>query len=173
MVKVYLLVDTLPFSQYSYVKTIKDMKMDTYINCNHPMFEYFGRSTLIMVYDNLMASIVMHPKNDKIILTNTYSDFGNQYMMTTINACRGQRAKADTSVDDTIRKMETLIITSLRNIGSLIHLRNYKQSFKLCIQSGFSDGQVHRNGWSTSSEIYKYGKLIKSIRILDQPNRNE
>ena len=41
VVKVYLFVATLPFSQYSYVEATKDMKMNTWINCNRHMFEYF------------------------------------------------------------------------------------------------------------------------------------
>ena len=80
VVKVYLFVATLPFSQYSYVEATKDMKMDTWINCNRHMFEYFGGSTVRVVCDNLKTGVVMHPKNGEIILTDTYSDFGNHYM---------------------------------------------------------------------------------------------
>lgn len=54
--------------------------MDAWINCNHHMFEYFGRFTVIVVYDKLKTGVVMHPKNGEIIHTGTYSDFGNHYM---------------------------------------------------------------------------------------------
>ncbi|WP_443624830.1 hypothetical protein [Catenibacterium sp.] len=80
VVKVYLFVATLPFSQYSYVEATKDMKMDTWINCNRYMFEYFDGSTVRVVCDNLKTGVVIHPKNGEIILTDTYSDFGNHYM---------------------------------------------------------------------------------------------
>lgn len=67
-----LFVAILPFSQYSYIEATKNMKMDKQINCNHQMFKYFGRSTVIMVCDNLMASVMMHTKMRKsslLILT--------------------------------------------------------------------------------------------------------
>lgn len=54
--------------------------MDAWINCNHHMFEYFGRFTVRVVCDNLKTGVVMHPKNGEIIHTGTYSDFGNHYM---------------------------------------------------------------------------------------------
>lgn len=80
LVKVYLFVATLPFSQYSYVEPTKDMKMNTWINCNKHMFEYFGGSTVRIVCDNLKTGVVSHPKEGEIILTDMYSDFGNHYM---------------------------------------------------------------------------------------------
>ena len=54
--------------------------MDAWINCNHHMFEYFGRVTVRVVCDNLKTGVVMHPKNGEIVHTDTYSDFGNHYM---------------------------------------------------------------------------------------------
>lgn len=80
LVKVYLFVATLPFSQYSYVEPTKDMKINTWINCNKHMFEYFGGSTVRIVCDNLKTGVVSHPKEGEIILTDMYSDFGNHYM---------------------------------------------------------------------------------------------
>ena len=47
VVKEYLFVATLSFSQYSYVETIKDLKMDIWVNFNEHMIEYFGGSTVM------------------------------------------------------------------------------------------------------------------------------
>lgn len=80
VVKVYQFVATLSFSQYSYGETTKNMKMDAWNNCNHHMFECFGRFTVRVVCDNLKPGVVMHPKNGEIIHTDTYNDFGNHYM---------------------------------------------------------------------------------------------
>lgn len=114
VVKVYLFVATLPFSQYSYVEATKDMKMDTWINCNRRMFEYFGGSTVRVVCDNLKTGVVMHPKNGEIILTDTYSDFGNHYM-TAIMPAQVRKPKQKASVEGTVGKIATVIIASLRN----------------------------------------------------------
>ena len=114
VVKVYLFVATLPFSQYSYVEATKDMKMNTWINCNRHMFEYFGGSTVRVVCDNLKTGVVMHPKNGEIILTDTYSDFGNHYM-TAIMPAQVRKPKQKASVEGTVGKIATVIIASLRN----------------------------------------------------------
>ena len=115
LVKVYLFVATLPFSQYSYVEPTKDMKMNTWINCNKHMFEYFGGSTVRIVCDNLKTGVVSHPKEGEIILTDMYSDFGNHYM-TAIMPAQVRKPKQKASVEGTVGKIATTIIASLRNV---------------------------------------------------------
>ena len=115
LVKVYLFVATLPFSQYSYVEPTKDMKINTWINCNKHMFEYFGGSTVRIVCDNLKTGVVSHPKEGEIILTDMYSDFGNHYM-TAIMPAQVRKPKQKASVEGTVGKIATTIIASLRNV---------------------------------------------------------
>lgn len=73
------------------------MKMDAWINCNHHIFEYFGRFTVIVVYDKLKTGVVIHPKNGEIIHSDTYSDFGNHYM-TAIMLANVRKLKQEGSV---------------------------------------------------------------------------
>lgn len=113
-VKVYLFVATLPFSQYSYVEPTKDMKMDTWINCNINMFEYFGGSTVRIICDNLKTGVVAHPKHGEIILTDTYSEFGDYYTCA-ITPAQVRKPKQKPSVEGTVGKIATTIIAELRN----------------------------------------------------------
>lgn len=113
-VTVYLFVATLPFSQYSYVEPTKDMKMDTWINCNKNMFEHIGGSTVRIVCDNLKTGVVAHPKHGEIILTDTYSQFGDYYTCA-ITPAQVRKPKQKASVEGTVGKIATAIIAELRN----------------------------------------------------------
>ena len=42
IITVDLFVGTLPYSQYSYVESCLNMKMNTFIGCHVSMYEYFG-----------------------------------------------------------------------------------------------------------------------------------
>ena len=79
IIKVYLFVATLPYSQYSYVEPCLDMKQDTWLRCNVHMFEYFGGSTVRVTCDNLKTGVISHPREGDIILNDRYEDFGNHY----------------------------------------------------------------------------------------------
>ena len=114
LVKVYLFVATLPYSQYSYVEPCLDMKMDTWIQCNVRMFEYFQGSTIRIVCDNLKTGVVSHPKEGDILLTDAYEAFGLHYMAAIMPA-RVRKPKDKASVEGTVGKIATAIIARLRN----------------------------------------------------------
>jgi transposase len=67
IIKVYLFVATLPYSQYTYVEPCFDMKQNTWLKCNVNMFDYFGGSTVRIVCDNLKTGVVSHPREGDII----------------------------------------------------------------------------------------------------------
>ncbi len=81
---VYLFVDTLPYSQYSYVEPCLDMKMDSFIRCHVRMYGYFGGVTTRLVCDNLKTGVVSHPREGEIVLTTDY-DLGS---ITRRQSCR-------------------------------------------------------------------------------------
>jgi len=53
IIRVYLFVATLPYSQYSYVEACPDMKQDTWLRCHTHMYEFFKGVTIRTVCDNL------------------------------------------------------------------------------------------------------------------------
>ena len=114
IIKVYLFVATLPYSQYSYVEPCFDMKQDTWLKCHVNMFEYFGGSTVRITCDNLKVGVISHPREGEIILNEKYEDFGNHYF-TAIMPAGVRKPKQKASVEGTTGKIATAIIAKLRN----------------------------------------------------------
>ena len=114
VVTVYLFVGTLPYSQYSYVEPVTDMKMDTFLRCHIRMYEYFGGVTTRLVCDNLKTGVVSHPKEGEIVLTANYEALGEHYM-TAIMPAGVRKPKQKASVEGTVGKIATAIIAKLRN----------------------------------------------------------
>jgi len=80
LVKVYLFVATLPYSQFSYVEPCLDMKQNTWLNCHVNMYKHFGGSTIRLICDNLKTGVISHPREGDIILNDKYEDLGNHYL---------------------------------------------------------------------------------------------
>lgn len=114
IMKVYLFVGTLPYSQYSYVEPTLDMKMDTFIRCHIRMYEYFEGVTTRLICDNLKTGVVSHPKDGEIVLTTDYEALGEHYM-TAIMPAGVRKPKQKASVEGTVGKIATAIIAKLRN----------------------------------------------------------
>jgi transposase len=114
IIKVYLFVATLPYSQYSYVEPCLDMKQNTWLKCNVNMFEFFGGSTVRVTCDNLKTGVISHPRQGEIVLNKKYEDFGNHYL-TAIMPTGVKKPKQKASVEGTVGKIATSIIAKLRN----------------------------------------------------------
>lgn len=114
IIKVYLFVATLPYSQYSYVEPTLDMKMDTFIRCHVHMYDFFGGVTTRLVCDNLKAGVVKHPVEGEIVLTSDYEALGEHYM-TAIMPAGIRKPKQKASVEGTVGKVATAIIARLRD----------------------------------------------------------
>jgi transposase len=115
LVKVYLFVGTLPYSQYAYVEPCLDMKEDTWLRCHVRMFAYYGGSTARIVCDNLKTGVIEHPREGDIVLNGGYEDLGNHYM-TAIMPTGVRKPKQKASVEGTVGKIATAIIAKLRGI---------------------------------------------------------
>lgn len=115
IIKVYLFVATLSYSQYSYVEPCLNMKMNTFINCHVNMYEYFGGVPTRMVCDNLKTGVVAHPKEGEIVLTEDYEALGSHYV-TAIMPAQVRKPKQKPSVEGTVGKIATAIIARCRNM---------------------------------------------------------
>lgn len=80
VITVYLFVDTLHYSQYSYVEPKRYMKMDTFIRCHIHMYEFFSGVTTRLVCNNLKTGVISHSREGEIILTSDYEAVGEHYM---------------------------------------------------------------------------------------------
>ena len=114
IIKVYLFVGTLPYSQYTYVEPCLNMKMNSFIGCHVNMYEYFGGVPTRTVCDNLKTGVVSHPKNGEIILTDDYEALGTHYL-TAIMPAQVHKPKQKPSVEGSVGKIATAIIAKCRN----------------------------------------------------------
>jgi transposase len=113
VIKVYLFVATLPYSQYSYVEPCLDMKQNTWLRCHIHMYRFFEGVPVRTVCDNLKTGVIRHPKEGDIILNQAYEELGNHYC-TAIMPTGVRKPKQKASVEGTVGKIATAIIAKLR-----------------------------------------------------------
>ena len=114
IITVYLVVATLPYSQYSFVEPCLNMKEDTWLMCHVKMFDFFGGVTNRIVCDNLKTGVIKHPKEGDIILNEKYESLGQHYV-TAIMPTPVRTPKAKASVEGTVGKIATAVIARLRD----------------------------------------------------------
>lgn len=114
VIKVYLFVATLPYSQYTYVEGTLSMDEATWINCHVNMFNYFGGVPTRLVCDNLKTGVISHPKKGEIVLNKSYENLGDYYKIAILPA-RVKRPTDKVSVETNVGKITTAIIAKLRN----------------------------------------------------------
>lgn len=111
--KGYLFVATLPYSQYTYVELMSDMKQENWINAHVHMFEFFGGTTPLLIPDNLKTGVIKHPKNGEVILNKAYQEMGDYYDVAIVpTLVRSPKGKP--SVEGTVGKVTSSIIARLR-----------------------------------------------------------
>lgn len=114
IIKAYLFVATLPYSQYSYVEPCLDMKQNTWLKCHVNMYEFFGGSTVRLICDNLKTGIISHPREGEIVLNEKYEDLSSHYL-TAIIPAGVKKPKHKPSVEGTVGKIATAIVAKLRH----------------------------------------------------------
>lgn len=114
ILKVYLFVGTLPYSQYTYVEATYNQKSETWLQCHVNMYRFFGGSTIRLVCDNLKTGVTHHPKEGDIILNAQYEALGEHYM-TAIMPAPVRKPKRKASVESNVGKIAMSIIAPLRN----------------------------------------------------------
>lgn len=114
ILKVYLFVGTLPYSQYTYVEGTYDQKSETWLQCHVNMYRFFGGSTIRLVSDNLKTGVVHHPKEGDIVLNAQYQALGDHYL-TAIMPAPVRSPKSKASVESSVGKIAMSIIAPLRN----------------------------------------------------------
>lgn len=114
IVKGYLFVGTLTYSQYSYAEVTADMKQETWINCHIHMFEYFHGVARILVPDNLKTGVIKHPKYDDPVLNRSYLDMADYYGMVIVPA-RVASPRDKNRTENMVNQFTKYIVGKLRN----------------------------------------------------------
>jgi transposase len=114
VIKVYLFVATLPYSQYTYVEPCLNMKEKSWLLCNIHMYEFFGGVTPQTICDNLKTGVTKHPKEGEILLNEDYECLA-RYYVTAILPCGVRKPRHKASVEGNVGNIATAIIAKLRN----------------------------------------------------------
>lgn len=112
IIKVYLFVATLPYSQYTFVWPTLSMTTDDWIDANVRALHFFGGVPRIIACDNLKTGVVKH-SHDEIVLNKTYQEFGNFYN-TAIIPTGVRKPKEKASVEGSVGKIGERIALMLR-----------------------------------------------------------
>ena len=114
IIKTYIFVGVMTYSQYAYVEAFLDMKQKSWINAHVHMYEYFGGVAKILVPDNCRTA-VDHNKGWKDQRINAvYQEMAEHYG-TAIIPARVRAPKYKPNAEGSVGNISTWITAALRN----------------------------------------------------------
>ena len=114
IVKAYIFVGVMTYSQYAYVEAFLDTKQKSWIHAHVHMYEFFGGVAKILVPDNCKTAVVHNGgwKNQQI--NETYQELAEHYG-TAIIPARVRSPKDKPNAEGTVGNISTWITAALRD----------------------------------------------------------
>ena len=125
ILKAYIFVGVMTYSQYAYVEVFLDMKQTSWITAHVHMYEFFGGVARILVPDNCKTAVVHNGGWKDQQINKTYQGMAEHYGTAIISA-RVRTPKDKPNAEGTIGNISTWITAALRNeqIFSLAELNH-------------------------------------------------
>ena len=114
IIKAYIFVGVMTYSQYAYVEACMDMKQKSWINAHIHMYEYFGGVARILVPDNCKTAVVHNGGFKGQQINETYQEMAEHYG-TAIIPARVRPPKDKPNAEGTVGNISTWITAALRN----------------------------------------------------------
>lgn len=114
IIKAYIFVGVMTYSQYAYVEACMDMKQKSWINAHIHMYEYFGGVARILVPDNCKTAVVHNGGFKDQQINETYQEMAEHYG-TAIIPARVRPPKDKPNAEGTVGNISTWITAALRN----------------------------------------------------------
>lgn len=114
IIKAYIFVGVMTYSQYAYVEAFLDMKQRSWINAHVHMYEFFGGVARILVPDNCKTAVVHNGGWKDQQLNETYQELAEHYG-TAIIPARVRTPKDKPNAEGTVGNISTWITAALRN----------------------------------------------------------
>ena len=114
IIKAYIFVGVMTYSQYAYVEAFLDMKQKSWINAHVHMYEYFGGVARILVPDNCKTAVVHNGGFKDQQINETYQEMAEHYG-TAIIPARVRAPKDKPNAEGTVGNISTWIIAALRD----------------------------------------------------------
>ena len=114
IIKAYIFVGVMTYSQYAYVEAFLDMKQRSWINAHIHMYEYFGGVARILVPDNCKTAVVHNGGFKDQQINETYQEMAEHYG-TAIIPARVRAPKDKPNAEGTVGNISTWITAALRD----------------------------------------------------------
>ena len=114
IIKAYIFVGVMTYSQYAYVEAFLDMKQKSWINAHVHMYEYFGGVARILVPDNCKTAVVHNGGWKDQQINETYQELAEHYG-TAIIPARVRAPKDKPNAEGTVGNISTWITAVLRD----------------------------------------------------------
>ena len=128
IIKAYIFVGVMTYSQYAYVEAFLDMKQKSWINAHVHMYEYFGGVARILVPDTCKTAVVHTGGWKDQQINETYQELAEHYG-TAIIPARVRAPKDKPNAEGTVGNISTWITAALRDeqFFSLVELKSCNQ----------------------------------------------
>ena len=114
IIKAYIFVGVMTYSQYAYVEAFLDMKQRSWINAHIHMYEYFGGVARILVPDNCKTAVVHNGGFKDQQINETYQEMAEHYD-TAIIPARVRAPKDKPNAEGTVGNISIWITAALRD----------------------------------------------------------
>lgn len=114
IIRAYLFVGVMTYSQYAYVEAFLDMKQKSWIAAHVHMYEFFGGVARILVPDNCKTAVVHNGGFKDQQINETYQEMA-EYYGTAIIPARIRSPKDKPNAEGTVGNISTWITAALRN----------------------------------------------------------
>ena len=114
IIKAYIFVGVMTYSQYAYVEAFLDMKQKSWINAHVHMYEYFGGVAKILVPDNCKTAVVHNGGWKDQQINETYQELAEHYG-TAIIPARVRAPKDKPNAEGMVGNISTWITAALRD----------------------------------------------------------
>ena len=114
ILKAYIFVGVMTYSQYAYVEAFLDMKQKSWITAHVHMYEFFGGVARILVPDNCKTAVVHNGGWKDQQINETYQEMAEHYG-TAIIPARVRTPKDKPNAEGMVGNISTWITAALRN----------------------------------------------------------
>lgn len=114
ILKAYVFVGVMTYSQYAYVEAFLDMKQKSWLSAHVHMYEYFGGVARILVPDNCRTAVVHNGGWKDQQINEAYQEMAEHYG-TAIIPARVRTPKDKPNAEGTVGMISTWITAALRD----------------------------------------------------------
>ena len=114
IIKAYIFVGVMTYSQYAYVEAFPDMKERSWITAHVHMYEFFGGIAKILVPDNCKTAVIHNNGWKDQQINETYQEMAEHYGTAVIPA-RVRSPKDKPNAEGMVGNISTWITAALRN----------------------------------------------------------